>query len=445
MFVNFWKLIIFTDFEFFIMSPVDERSNTQKAENNCIIFDTSKKEALSPTNGLKVFTRRLKAGWKVVSNKDPITPENLAIAKLLVLASPKEKFTTAEIEAMKKYIENGGSIFVMMGEGGELKSQTNVNVLLEQFGMEVQSDVVLRSHYYKYFHPKEALVSNGVINRAISQVTGKWSGDIDDDSNHTLALTFVYPFGATLNTTKQAIVLLSTGGVCYPLNRPVCAFSQPKGIKGKIIVVGSVSMFSDQYLEKEENSKILDALITLLTTDDIKLNQIDAENPEISDYNLLPNIGTMAEQPKSCLQETEELPRDITTLFDNSLFNLDTSLMPKVIKAYEQLKVAHEPLTLITPQFETPLPPLQPAVFPPTFREPAAPLLDLFDLDEHFTSQKGRLAQLTNKCTDNDLEYYVRECGDILGISSKLPPNKRSAKDVLEYVLYRIVEFKKVQ
>ena len=30
--------------------------------------------------------------------------------------------------------------------------------------------------------------------------------------------------------------------------------------------------------------------------------------------------------------------------------------------AYQQLNVKHEPLQLITPQFETPLPPLQPAV-----------------------------------------------------------------------------------
>ena len=26
-------------------------------------------------------------------------------------------------------------------------------------------DVVVRAHFYKYFHPKEALVSNGVLNR----------------------------------------------------------------------------------------------------------------------------------------------------------------------------------------------------------------------------------------------------------------------------------------
>ena len=33
-----------------------------------------------------------------------------------------------------------------------------------------------------------------------------------------------------------------------------------------------------------------------------------------------------------------------------------------VSRSYEQLGVKHEPLSLIQPQFETPLPPLQPAV-----------------------------------------------------------------------------------
>lgn len=63
------------------------------------------------------------------------------------------------------------------------------------------------------------------------------------------------------------------------------------------------------------------------------------------------------------------------------------------------LDVKHEPLRLIPPQFETPLPPLQPAVFPPTFRELPPPALDQFDLDEQFASERIRLAQLTNKCT----------------------------------------------
>ena len=37
-------------------------------------------------------------------------------------------------------------------------------------------------------------------------------------------LTFVYPFGATLNVQKPSVAVLSSGSVSFPLNRPVCAF-----------------------------------------------------------------------------------------------------------------------------------------------------------------------------------------------------------------------------
>jgi intraflagellar transport protein 52 len=49
-----------------------------------------------------------------------------------------------------------------------------------------------------------------------------------------------------------------------------------------------------------------------------------------------------------------------------------------------------------------------------------------------------------NSGSDEDLEYYVRECGEILGINNKLSLEKRSAKDILEYVLHQVVEFKKL-
>lgn len=44
------------------------------------------------------------------------------------------------------------------------------------------------------------------------------------------SLTFVYPFGATLNVMKPAVAVLSTGSVCFPLNRPILAFYDVKVI-----------------------------------------------------------------------------------------------------------------------------------------------------------------------------------------------------------------------
>lgn len=36
-------------------------------------------------------------------------------------------------------------------------------------------------------------------------------------------MSFLYPYGATLNVMKPSTALLSTGSVSFPLNRPVCA------------------------------------------------------------------------------------------------------------------------------------------------------------------------------------------------------------------------------
>ena len=78
-------------------------------------------------------------------------------------------------------------------------------------------------------------------------------------------------------------------------------------------------------------------------------------------------------------------------------------------------------------------------------REPAPPALDQFDLDEHSAKEGLRLAQLTNKCTngEEDLEYYIAESGEILGIMENLPFGKRTAKHILFHVFKQIVDFKK--
>ncbi|XP_025061174.1 intraflagellar transport protein 52 homolog isoform X2 [Alligator sinensis] len=395
----------------------------ERDPRNIIVFSASKKEIFTVNSGFKSLQKRLRSNWKIQSLKDEITSEKLTGVKLWITAGPREKFTAAEFGVLKKFLEEGGDILVMLGEGGESRYDTNINFLLEEYGIMVNNDTVVRNVYYKYFHPKEALVSNGVLNRA---------------------LTFVYPFGATLNVMKPAVAVLSTGSVCFPLNRPILAFYQHKNRGGKLAVLGSCHMFSDQYLDKEENRKIMDVLFQWLTTSDIHLNQIDAEDPEISDYTMLPDTATLSERLRVCLQEGEENPRDFTTLFDMSIYQLDTTSLPKVIKSYEQLNVKHEPLQLIQPQFETPLPALQPAVFPPAFRELPPPSLDLFDLDETFSSERARLAQITNKCTEDDLEFYVRKCGDILGVTNKLPKEQQGAKHILEHIFFQVVEFKKL-
>uniref|UniRef100_A0AAY4EIS6 ABC-type uncharacterized transport system domain-containing protein n=2 Tax=Denticeps clupeoides TaxID=299321 RepID=A0AAY4EIS6_9TELE len=411
-----------------------------------VIFNSSKRELYSANNGYKSMQKRLRTQWRIQSIKEDLTLDKLAGVKLWITAGPREKFTASELEVLKQYVDSGGNILVMLGEGGERKHDTNINFLLEEFGIMVNNDAVVRNVYYKYFHPKEALVSNGVLNREIIRAAGKAvTGVIDDENvgNNAQALTFIYPYGATLNVMKPAAAVLSTGSVCFPLNRPVLAFYQVKD-GGKLAVLGSCHMFSDQYLDKEENSKIMDVVCQWLTTDTIHLNQIDVDDPEVADYTMLPDTGQLSERLRVCLQEQDENPRDFTSLFNTSLLKLSTDSLTHVINAYKQLNVKHEALQLIQPQFETPLPPLQSEVFEPAFKDLPPPMLDLFDLDETFSSEKVRLAQLSNKCSDDDMEFYVRKCGDILGVTGKLDKEHRDAKHILEHVFFQVVEFKKL-
>jgi hypothetical protein len=56
-----------------------------------------------------------------------------------------------------------------------------------------------------------------------------------------------------------------------------------------------------------------------------------------------------------------------------------------------------------------------------------------------------KLAQITNKCNndDEDLEYYIKESSDILGITGKIE-NKGDPKAILYYVFNQIVKFKQL-
>merc|ERR1712054_437648 len=201
----------------------------------------------------------------------------------------------------------------------------------------------------------------------------------------------------------------------------------------------------DNWVDKDENGKLCEILVKWLTcSGDVNMDVMDAEEPDVSDYHHLPDTEALAERVRCCLQETEEVTKDFTLLFDDSLFKFDTSLIPEAVELYRKLDVKHEPLALIPPQFDHPLPPLTPAVFPPSLREPPPPALDLFDLDEMFASERVRLAHLANKCTDDDLEYYIRESGDILGVTSNLKPEQRDGRHVLENIFKQICAWKKL-
>lgn len=93
---------------------------------------------------------------------------------------------------------------------------------------------------------------------------------------------FQYPYGATLNVVDPANILMTTGPVVYPFNRPLVGYyCNDKG--GKILAIGSGHMFQDKYLSDKTNEAILDYLINLLGGEDIKFSHLDFNDIEVSE------------------------------------------------------------------------------------------------------------------------------------------------------------------
>lgn len=72
-------------------------------------------------------------------NTEVINQEFLSTGKILILAGPRNKFTELEMNSIRGFINAGGNALVMLGEGGEKKFNTNINFLLEEFGIMVNN------------------------------------------------------------------------------------------------------------------------------------------------------------------------------------------------------------------------------------------------------------------------------------------------------------------
>lgn len=155
---------------------------------------------------------------------------------ILVLGCPTQPFTAHEFDTLRAFLRGGGSLLVCMSEGGERQAGTNLNYLLEELGISANADAVVRTAHYKYLHPKEALISDGVVNRALlanrskgpgadaadGSMDASTAGAADTGSSAGKGLDFVYPFGCTLSVQAPAVPILSSGKISYPMQRPLC-------------------------------------------------------------------------------------------------------------------------------------------------------------------------------------------------------------------------------
>lgn len=407
----------------------------------------------SPTKNLKKLVRQLKQSYKCVVNKEALKLQKLKSAKMLVLAAPTKELTSEELATLHGYMNEGGSMLVMAEEGGDKRCRSNLNEFLAQYNIQFANNTVVRTNYYGYFHPKEALVTNGVLHEDFLRVlaneqrkpgkkvvvtTFGVEKDNDVEDHCMTGFKFVYAFGGSLLVKEPSVPLLSTGTVCYPSNTAVMAVhNHPAG--GKLFVVGSWQILSDNYIDKEENSKIMEFILKFVTENDFEPDT-ELAVAEFGKKKTVPNVEAMSERLKCAIQESSDISTNFINRFDCNLYRLNFDLLPEALQLYPRLGLKKENLGLIPPIFETPMLGLTPAVFPPILVELEPPKVQLFDLDDEFANQETKLAQLTNKSSNKDLEYYISEAGNILGLKDKV--STQNPKEVLLYVMNSIMRFK---
>jgi intraflagellar transport protein 52 len=387
------------------------------------IIDAGRHELYSRDKKLSQLAALIAAVSEVKTHKGPISADLLKGAASIWFVGPRRDVTADEAAALESFVSSGGACLIFSDSLPPVFDQ-----FIRKFGVVI-ADPVIAPSYIHYVSPHEVTVQHGIVNRAVSQFA--------NDPNPT----FAFPNGATLDISRPAVPILTSGLSSYPLNRPIAALA-PVG-SGTVAVVGSAHLFCDEWIKAESNEKLARFVVGLVIAKTGALNEIDAEHPEVTERWYIPDIQSVSERLRSCIQESDKLRPVFGENFDRGFFRMDLSFVAQSERVASILGINSEPLETVKPQFDAALPALTPAVFPPQMREPSGPKLELFDLDDAFASPKTRLAQLAQRTPPKNADKFIMQAAKILGILPILPGNKKSGKDVLEFVFAQIVKFKR--
>jgi ABC-type uncharacterized transport system involved in gliding motility auxiliary subunit len=89
----------------------------------------------------KILNMNLKIG---VIKQAPLTSQKLSDYNAVIIGSPKEsKFTSSEIEEIRQYVFNGGGLFLIGDQGGDVMNKNNLSSLAEIFGIRFNPNLLI--------------------------------------------------------------------------------------------------------------------------------------------------------------------------------------------------------------------------------------------------------------------------------------------------------------
>lgn len=301
-------------------------------------------------------------GWQVLESNNFVEfeqPKPGRIACLAILNSGGgHKFTAIEIDQVLRFSSENSLI---VAHGCSEPNTNDLNRIVSKFGIEFLPDCIIRPNRFKLFHPKEALLEDFISNRGLSDAIARHLKNKSPESSLSLdgGLSnnpqIIYPYGCTIKVNnKKSTVMMTSSQWAIPSKQCICTFykGDDSNPNCRMISLGSSSMMSDKYLDEKDNRYIIIAMLEFITNRNFYINISEAKTIEIPMKNITPDIDQLIDIPISCFQESEPLPMDKSNLMIKKLFNIDSTKLPKVIRAFEVLGISQGPLTLIKPNLD---------------------------------------------------------------------------------------------
>jgi len=342
-----------------------------------------------------------------------------------------------DVDALRRHRARGGGVLIMLPTGTTPSSA--LKEYLDSCGVQdIRSDVVIAGCYTPgLYHPSHVLLgpssfSCASLTTKVEKLRGKEGSSV----------SYVYPRGSTFSVDPSvAAVVLTSGEGAFPASQPVlvCQDRDSQHGTGRLALLGSADMFTNEFIGMKENRFLADALFSWCAGKQDSFNAgTSTRSADSGDVLSVPDTATTAKNLRACLHAPDPLPDDFRDMLETPAPS-ETSALPAVSALYERMGFnrAEPTLKLVNPSFEKPTPPLIPAVHAPVLPDPpGTPMIELYDLDIELATDDVRLDRLALKCTKDDAELFVREAGELFGIQG-------GPKDILYKCLLTIIETKR--
>ena len=206
------------------------------------------------------------------------TRDNIELSDfdIVVIGHPKKPFSIEEIIEFISYVEDGGCLWIISGNGGDFNWNNNLSEMGKHFGIFFQADRVINP------------------NKNVGKPTWPFITDIIDDQVTLGVKRLIYPVGCSLltRTRKMKIIAHSDDNASVEaINRDANKkeFSDKTGFfgktdwidigipnvpiivtttvkSGKVVAIGSPNIFHDQVIHAEDNhTLILNLFVWMIT------------------------------------------------------------------------------------------------------------------------------------------------------------------------------------